>query len=78
MAFTAYRKEGFSGTGRIKFPWWDTTAAGDTFARYFVSSVVSEKSVEESLENASVVTPIAAFLQGAAVSIPGIERFYLA
>ena len=48
----------------------DTTAAGDTFTGFFLSSATSGSSVEQSLEIASAAAAIAVSRKGAAVSIP--------
>jgi len=48
----------------------DTTAAGDTFTGYFISSVAEGKEIEEALKLASVAASISVSRQGAAVSIP--------
>jgi len=52
----------------------DTTAAGDTFTGYFVGSVASGKSLEESLGIASVAASLAVSRTGAAVSIPTMDE----
>ena len=48
----------------------DTTAAGDTFTGFFLSSATNGAPVEESLEIASAAAAIAVSRKGAAVSIP--------
>jgi len=48
----------------------DTTAAGDTFTGYFISSIARGKGIEEALRLASVAASISVSRQGAAVSIP--------
>lgn len=48
----------------------DTTAAGDTFTGYFVTDILSGKSVETVLRNASAASAIAVSKAGAAPSIP--------
>ncbi len=52
----------------------DTTAAGDTFTGFFLSSVIGGKSVQEALRLASVASSIAVSRQGAAASIPTLEE----
>ena len=51
----------------------DTTAAGDTFTGYFVSSIASGKTLNDSLEIASIAASIAVSQKGAAVSIPSMD-----
>jgi len=48
----------------------DTTAAGDTFTGYFISSVSKGESLEKALQTASRAASISVSRQGAAVSIP--------
>ena len=48
----------------------DTTAAGDTFTGYFISSIIDELSVPEGLELAAKAAAIAVSREGAAASIP--------
>jgi len=52
----------------------DTTAAGDTFTGYFISSIAADKSMEEALRLASVAASISVSKQGAAASIPLLEE----
>ena len=52
----------------------DTTAAGDTFIGYYLSSRASGKGVEECLRIASVASSLAVSRQGAADSIPDITE----
>jgi len=51
----------------------DTTAAGDTFTGYFISSISSGISIEEALRRASVASSLAVAKNGAAVSIPDLK-----
>lgn len=48
----------------------DTTAAGDTFAGFFLQSIVSGKSIKHSLETASKAAAICVTKRGASPSIP--------
>lgn len=48
----------------------DTTAAGDTFTGYFISSIIHNLSIKESLELASKASAIAVSKPGATASIP--------
>lgn len=52
----------------------DTTAAGDTFSGYFISSISKNLCVEESLKIASIASSMAVSKSGAAVSIPLLEE----
>ena len=52
----------------------DTTAAGDTFTGFFLSSVIGGKPVSEALRLASVASSIAVSRPGAAASIPTLEE----
>ena len=52
----------------------DTTAAGDTFTGYFIASLLSEKTIEESLRLASVASSLAVSRKGAVDSIPLLEE----
>jgi len=52
----------------------DTTAAGDTFTGYFISSVASGETLRDSIELASIAASIAVSEKGAAVSIPSMEK----
>ena len=60
--------------GIYKVPVVDTTAAGDTFTGYFISSVAAGKPPAEALRLASIASSIAVSRQGAAVSIPTLEE----
>lgn len=51
----------------------DTTAAGDTFTGFFISSIANGISIEEALRRASVASSIAVSKNGAAVSIPELK-----
>lgn len=48
----------------------DTTAAGDTFTGYFISSIIEEMPVQEGLELAAKASAIAVSREGATASIP--------
>ena len=48
----------------------DTTAAGDTFTGYFISSIIDGMSVKEGLEMAAKASAIAVSRPGATASIP--------
>jgi len=52
----------------------DTTAAGDTFTGYYLSSMLSGKSVQEALETATVASSITVTREGAANSIPYMKE----
>jgi ribokinase len=52
----------------------DTTAAGDTFAGYFLASVANGKSIQESLRISSKAASIAVSRKGASDSIPLIDE----
>ncbi|HAX52476.1 MAG TPA: ribokinase, partial [Lachnospiraceae bacterium] len=52
----------------------DTTAAGDTFTGYFISSVIDGVPVPEGLALAAKAAAIAVSRQGAAASIPSREE----
>ena len=52
----------------------DTTAAGDTFSGYFLASILSGKTPQESLKVATVASGIAVSRKGAAPSIPTAEE----
>ena len=52
----------------------DTTAAGDTFTGFFVTSLVTGKSPAESLRIAAKASSIAVTRPGAAPSIPSMEE----
>ncbi len=52
----------------------DTTAAGDTFTGYFLSGIVSGKSVAQSMELAAKASAITVTRHGAAPSIPRYEE----
>jgi len=60
--------------GVYDVPVVDTTAAGDTFAGYFISSVAVGKDVGEALRLASLASSIAVSRQGASVSIPTLTE----
>lgn len=48
----------------------DTTAAGDTFAGYFIAGIAAGKSVRESMRTATAASAIAVSKEGAASSVP--------
>lgn len=48
----------------------DTTAAGDTFTGYFISSIIEEMPVQKGLELAAKASAIAVSREGATASIP--------
>lgn len=52
----------------------DTTAAGDTFSGYFLSSVLKGKAPKEAIKIASAASAIAVSRAGASVSIPYYEE----
>ncbi len=52
----------------------DTTAAGDTFAGYFLASVASGRTVQESLRISSKAASIAVSRKGASDSIPIVDE----
>lgn len=52
----------------------DTTAAGDTFTGYFIASLCSGLSIEESLKRAAIASGISVSRHGAAASIPYSEE----
>ncbi len=65
----SYKNERYS-CGIFNIDVVDTTAAGDTFTGYFVSSVIKGYSVDKALETASCASAIAVSKKGAAQSIP--------
>jgi len=52
----------------------DTTAAGDTFAGYYVAMLADGKTVEEALRYGCAASALAVSAMGAAPSIPTLER----
>lgn len=52
----------------------DTTAAGDTFTGFFLSSIMAGESVPKALEYASIASSLAVSKNGAAPSIPTMEE----
>ncbi len=52
----------------------DTTAAGDTFAGYFLQSIAAGKPTKEALETAAKAAAICVTRRGASPSIPGREE----
>ena len=51
----------------------DTTAAGDTYIGYYISSISKEKSVKESMQIASRAAAISTTKLGGATSIPTLN-----
>ncbi|MEF9974555.1 MAG: ribokinase [Clostridia bacterium] len=62
--------EGKASHGCYDVPVVDTTAAGDTFAGYFIVSIGMGKSTAEALEDASIASNLCVSRLGAAVAIP--------
>ena len=60
--------------GILKTTAVDTTAAGDTFAGYFLAEYLEGKEVKRALETAAVASGIAVSRSGAARSIPCKEE----
>lgn len=56
----------------------DTTAAGDTFAGYFLAEYLQGQGVKRALETAAVASGIAVSRSGAAQSIPCMEEVHSA
>jgi len=52
----------------------DTTAAGDTFTGYFLSSIILQKTIEEVLQIASMASSITVSRMGASASIPQMKE----
>ena len=52
----------------------DTTAAGDTFTGYFLSGIISDLSIKESLERAAIASGISVSRKGASPSIPFLSE----
>lgn len=52
----------------------DTTAAGDTFTGYFISSIIDDMPVQEGLKLAAKASAIAVSREGATASIPTREE----
>lgn len=52
----------------------DTTAAGDTFTGYFVSSLISGNKIDDILRTAAIASSITVSRIGAAVSIPKMQE----
>ena len=52
----------------------DTTAAGDTFAGFFLQSITMGKTVEQALEVASKAAAVCVARKGAAASIPDFKE----
>lgn len=63
-------KEGFRFCESFLVETVDTTAAGDTFTGYYITSMLQEKSVEECLKIASAAAAIAVTRKGAVPAIP--------
>ena len=60
--------------GIFKVETKDTTAAGDTFTGYFISSIIEGMPVEKGLEIAAKASAIAVSREGATASIPAKEE----
>jgi ribokinase len=60
--------------GVYDVPVVDTTAAGDTFTGFFVSSLVGGQTIEEALRRASSAAAIAVSRKGASSSVPALEE----
>ena len=58
----------------IKVEARDTTAAGDTFTGYFISSVMKGQSLKDSIFRATVASSISVTREGAAKSIPNVDE----
>lgn len=68
---SAYQDEtGIYHQGIFKVKAVDTTAAGDTFTGYFISSIIDGMPVQEGLELAAKASAIAVSRPGATASIP--------
>ena len=71
-------KEGsllINSQGRIKVPAKkvnavDTVAAGDTYVGYFAASLMSGKSIEEAMKDATSASAITVTRKGSIISIP--------
>ena len=57
-----------------KVPVADTTAAGDTFTGYFISSIAQGMGIEDSLSLATKAAAISVSRKGAAASIPALNE----
>lgn len=55
----------------------DTTAAGDTFTGYFISSIFEKLPIEEGLKIAAKASAIAVSRKGATASIPNKEEVFI-
>jgi ribokinase len=60
--------------GIYDVPVLDTTAAGDTFSGYFISSIAKKLSIDESLRLSSIASSIVVSKRGAAISIPMLNE----
>lgn len=68
---SVYQDEtGIYHQGIFKVKAVDTTAAGDTFTGYFISSIIDDMTVPEGLEMAAKASAIAVSRPGATASIP--------
>lgn len=65
-----YDEKHFAKHGIYDVPVVDTTAAGDTFTGYFLTSVSENRTVEDCLEIASKASSLAVMKAGASDSIP--------
>lgn len=52
----------------------DTTAAGDTFTGYFISAIISGKSIPDALKISAMAASIAVSREGASPSIPKLNE----
>jgi ribokinase len=60
--------------GIYDVPVADTTAAGDTFIGFFISSIVNDIATDEALRRASVASSIAVSRNGASSSVPTLDE----
>lgn len=52
----------------------DTTAAGDTFTGYFISAIISRKSIPDALKISAMAASITVSREGASPSIPKLDE----
>lgn len=72
---SVYQDEtGIYHQGIFKVRTVDTTAAGDTFTGYFISSIINQIPVQQGLKLAAKASAIAVSRSGAATSIPLLEE----
>ncbi|PHV69537.1 ribokinase [Sporanaerobium hydrogeniformans] len=67
-------KENFFEQGIFKTKVVDTTAAGDTFTGYFVSAIISGKSIPDALKMSAMAASITVSREGASPSIPTLDE----